>query len=109
MNPIYIVRFIHFLVTMYFLVCLFVLLFSVVTNSRSLILYLSIISLLLEGLIIFLNKGICPLGFFHHKAGDTKTFFELLMPAKAARLAVPFFAVLSITLLITYLIQELLK
>jgi gamma-glutamyl-gamma-aminobutyrate hydrolase PuuD len=35
------------------------------------------------------------LGFIHHKVGDEKTFFELLLPRKAAKQAVPVLGIIA--------------
>jgi hypothetical protein len=41
--------------------------------------------LLTEGIVVALNKGNCPFSYLSAKYGDTKTFFELLLPKSIAR------------------------
>ena len=46
-------------------------------------------ALTLEGLLVLLSRGNCPLGPLFRRLGDEKPFFELLLPAHAAKLAIP--------------------
>jgi hypothetical protein len=47
----------------------------------------------LEGVVVFiLNKGDCPLIHIQRKIGDNTPFFQLFLPEKLAKKAVPFFA-----------------
>ena len=105
----YFIRFIHLIVSFYFLGCLLFLYYSILINKESKLLYIVIISLLIEGLIIFLNRNICPLGILHKKYGDDKTFFELFMPKELAKNAIPFIAVISITGLVIFFIEAFFK
>jgi hypothetical protein len=53
-------------------------------------------SLGLEGFVVFvLNKGDCPLIYIQRKIGDDTPFFNLLLPAKLAKQAVPTLAKLT--------------
>lgn len=93
---IYLVRFIHGLFTLYFIACMLYVYYCFFVNIENKLLYIAIISLLVEGLIIFLNKSECPLGIMHRKFGDALAFFELFLPKKIAKNAIPYFSVITI-------------
>lgn len=50
---------------------------------------LAVAALALEGVAVAANGGECPLGPLQAKAGDPVPLFELVLPPRAARLAVP--------------------
>jgi hypothetical protein len=50
-----------------------------------------------EGVGLLIGRGDCPLGPFQRQLGDSKPFFELVLPPRAAKAAVPVLAVASIT------------
>lgn len=83
------IRLIHGLVSAYFLACLLYLYYSVILKTENNILYVAIISLLLEGTIVFINRNDCPLGVIHNRLGDTKYFFESFLPKKLAKKVIP--------------------
>jgi hypothetical protein len=105
----YVIRFIHLIVSLYFLGCLLILYHSILINKESKLLYIAIISLLIEGLIIFFNRNTCPLGFLHKQYGDDKAFFELFMPKKLAQNVIPIMAVFSIAGIVIFFIEALFK
>jgi hypothetical protein len=39
----------------------------------------------IEGVVVLINNGDCPLGTIHKAVGENRTFFELLLPKKAAK------------------------
>jgi hypothetical protein len=86
-NPpmIYIVRFIHSILAIYLTVCTVVILYAAFTVRLTNLFYLATVSLLIDGIIIYLNHGDCPMEYFHYKFGDDKTFFELFLPKKIAK------------------------
>jgi hypothetical protein len=53
-------------------------------------------ALSLEGLLVVLSRGNCPLGPLFRRLGDEKPFFALLLPPRAAKLAVPVLAAVTI-------------
>ncbi len=93
---VYFIRTIHGAITFYFLSCLVWIYYSVISNTPNTLAYVAAASLFLEGLIVSLNHGDCPLGFIHHKYGDQKAFFELFLPKPLAKKAVPFLGVISL-------------
>jgi hypothetical protein len=56
-------------------------------------LFIAVASLSVEGIAVFvLNKGDCPLIHIQRIIGDNTPFFNLFLPAKLAKQAVPFLA-----------------
>jgi hypothetical protein len=51
--------------------------------------YAAVAALAGEGVLVLLSRGNCPLGPLFRRLGDEKPFFELLLPPRAAKLAVP--------------------
>lgn len=46
-------------------------------------------ALVTEGALVVANRGDCPLGGLQERLGDPDPLFELVLPPRAARLAVP--------------------
>lgn len=84
------VRTVHGLITLIFLSCIFYIYYAAFTNSRSLLAYIAVALIVIEGIVVSLNGGNCPLGVIHSKVGDDKAFFELFLPKRQAKMAVPF-------------------
>jgi hypothetical protein len=61
----------------------------VLTGRRDRLLYLSMGSLLAEGAVVAANHGDCPLGPLGERIGDPVPLFELVLPPRAAKRAVP--------------------
>jgi len=96
-NPmITLVRTVHGLITAYFLACMLWIYYSAITNHPNTWASLAVASLFVEGLVVFLNHGDCPLGTVHHRLGDQKAFFELFLPKPVAKRAVPFLGLVSV-------------
>jgi hypothetical protein len=57
---------------------------------------LFVISLLIEGLVIYLNRGNCPFGYVQRLVGDTTPFFDLILPHRYAKYAVKCCAVITL-------------
>lgn len=91
-----ILRIVHFIIVAYLLFGIFYIYYSALTKRTNSLLIVLVISLFIEGLIIYLNHGNCPLGFIQKKAGDNTPFFELVLPKKQAKLAVRFFALITL-------------
>lgn len=90
-----IIRLIHGIITLFFLTCISYVYYAGITNHVDVIAYVAVGFIVLEGLIVGLNKGICPLGVVHKKFGDEKTFFELFLPKPIAKQAVPFLGMVA--------------
>lgn len=53
--------------------------------------------LVLEGGGLLIGRGDCPMGRVQERWGDPKPFFELFLPPRAAKAAVPILAVIALT------------
>lgn len=97
------VRTMHGLISAFFLACIAVVYYAGISGRRRRVGSIAAIALVAEGVVVSANGGDCPLGNVHRQYGDDKAFFELLLPQRAAKLAVPVLgavATLGIALLI---------
>ena len=62
---------------------------SALTGRRGPLLHASVAALVAEGVVVAANGGDCPLGGVQDRMGDPVPLFELVLPPRAARLAVP--------------------
>jgi hypothetical protein len=69
---------------------------SVIRRRRSRGLWASVAFLLLEGIALIVGRGNCPMGGLQEEWGDPTPFFELVLPPRAAKAAIPIMAVVSI-------------
>ena len=70
--------------------------FSAVTGRRSPRLWASIGFLGIEGAALVVGRGDCPVGPLQAEWGDPVPFFELVLPPRAAKAAVPVLAAVSV-------------
>ena len=90
------IRIIHGVFTLYFIACLVYLYYAAITSTYDIFLAVAFVSLAIEGFAVYiLNDGNCPLLHIHKAVGDEKTFFELFLPKRFARKAMPMFARLT--------------
>jgi len=80
---------------MFFISCLVYLFISAFSPYLTFWTYFCFISILLEGLLLFANKGECPLTLFQNRLGDDKGFFDLFLPNKALPYVIPIFTILT--------------
>lgn len=69
---------------------------SAVTGRRSPGLWAGVGFLSLEGVALVIGRGNCPVGALQAEWGDPVPFFELLLPHRAAKAAIPVLAAISI-------------
>jgi hypothetical protein len=69
---------------------------SAIGRRRSLRLWASVAFLLAEGAALIIGRGNCPMGPRQAEWGDPIPFFELVLPKRAAKAAVPILAVVSV-------------
>jgi hypothetical protein len=67
-----------------------------VARKRDRYLYAASAFLSIEGVALLKGRGNCPMGPFQAKLGDPVPFFELVLPPRAAKAAVPVLAWLSV-------------
>lgn len=82
-------RLAHGLVSVLFLSCIAIVYAGVWRAEAGPITIAALAALMLEGLLVLLSRGNCPLGPLFRRLGDEKPFFELLLPPRAARFTVP--------------------
>jgi len=95
MAIVYLIRTVHGVISLFFLSCLAYIYYAGITDRPTMWAYFAVMALLVEGLVVFVNHGDCPLGIVHRKYGDQKAFFELFLLQYMAKRAVPFFAVVA--------------
>jgi hypothetical protein len=93
---IFLIRFLHGMITIFFIGCLAYIYYAGITDKPDPIAYGACFLIAIEGLVVTINKGNCPLGYIHKNAGDDKTFFELFLPKPIAQKAVPFLGLVAI-------------
>jgi hypothetical protein len=69
---------------------------AAVTRRRDRALAASVAFLSVEGVALMVGRGNCPMGPLQSEWGDPVPFFELLLPPRAAKAAVPILAVTSV-------------
>ena len=67
-----------------------------ITRRRGPLLTASAATLLLEGGALVIGRGNCPLGPLQTRLGDPVPLFELVLPPRAAKAAVPALAAVSV-------------
>jgi hypothetical protein len=80
-----------------------------VTGRRDRVLPASVAFLAIEGIALGVGGGDCPLGPFQRELGDPVPFFELVLPPRAAKAAIPVLAVVSAVGIAAVAVQELSK
>ena len=69
---------------------------SAITGRRDRVLAASMAFLLVEGAALVVGRGDCPMGPLQREWGDPVPFFELILPPRAAKAAVPMLAIASV-------------
>ena len=69
---------------------------SALTRRRDRLLKLSTTVLLVEAVALVVGRGNCPLGPLQRRLGDPTPLFQLVLPPRAARAAVPILAGVSL-------------
>jgi hypothetical protein len=80
---------------------------SAVTRRRDRALPLSIGFLAVEGGALVVGRGNCPFGAFQRQLGDPVPLFELVLPPRAAKAAIPVLAVASLGGMAVIAIEEI--
>lgn len=69
---------------------------SALARRRDRWLYASIAFLLTQGGALVVGRGNCPFGPFQARLGDPVPMFELVLPPRAAKAAIPLLAVVTL-------------
>lgn len=67
-----------------------------IRRRRDNLLRVSMFALVIEGVALLVGRGNCPLGPLQRKLGDPVPLFELVLPPRAAKAAVPLLAGISV-------------
>lgn len=95
-KAIYIVRLIHSAIAAFFIFCIGILYYFALAEKSSPWTIWIIAILLVEGWVLMVNQGKCPLSFFHRKYGDDKKFYDLFLPEAIAPYAPHFLGVATV-------------
>ena len=79
----------HALIAIGFLSAIGYVWWCALTGRRDRLLRVAVTALAAEGTLVAANHGDCPLGPLQQRVHDPTPLFELVLPARAARLAVP--------------------
>ena len=85
----------HGLVSAVFLVCIALVYVGAWRGEAGTITLVAVAALVTEGALVVLSGGNCPLGPALRRLGDDTPFFELLLPPRAAKLAIPVLAAVT--------------
>ncbi len=88
----------HGLISLVFLPCIAVIYLAAWRGEAEAVTFAALAALCVEGALVLLSGGNCPLGPILRRLGDETPFFELLLPPRAAKLAVPILAAVSVLL-----------
>jgi hypothetical protein len=78
---------------------------AAITRHRSRRLWAAVAFLLAEGGGLVVGHGNCPAGPLQAEWGDPVPFFELVLPPRAAKAAVPILAVVSVAALVALVLR----
>jgi len=79
----------HAVIAASFLIAIAYVWWCALTGRRGRLLRLAVAALACEGALVAANRGDCPLGGLQERLGDPVPLFELALPPRAARCAVP--------------------
>jgi hypothetical protein len=79
----------HGLIALAFLCCIAILYIDAWRGSMNSVTLAALAALWVEGVLVLIHRGSCPLEPLFRRLGDDTPFFELLLPPRAAELAVP--------------------
>lgn len=95
-SSILVLRIIHTAFALYFITCVLIIYGTAFTLRINIVFWIALLSLIVEGFLVFiLNKGHCPLAPLQRKLKDPVPFFNLFLPDRLAKKAVPFFTLLT--------------
>jgi hypothetical protein len=106
-TKLFFIKFVHSIIFWWQVVCLGYLLFACITKTFNILVLLAIISILLNGLLLLLNKGRCPFTSMAEKQGAKRgSVTDIFLPDWVARnifrVATPLFIIELIVLAIRY-------
>lgn len=91
-----IIRTIHSAFGTFFILSILHVYFTAITKTLSPWLFLTVGSLIFEGLVLALNRGQCPLTYLQHRYGDDKGFFDLFLPEWLLPYVIPSLTIITL-------------
>ena len=70
---------------------------SAIVRRRDRTVWASVTFLLVQGVALVIGRGDCPFGPFQRRLGDPIPMFELVLPPRAAKAAIPVLFVVSVS------------
>ena len=67
-----------------------------IVRRRDRYLWAAVVFLLVQGVFLVIGRGNCPFGPFQRRLGDPVPMFELVLPPRAAKAAIPVLLVVSV-------------
>jgi hypothetical protein len=86
----------HGLISLLFLSCIAAIYLGAWRGKADAVTIIALVALCVEAALVVLSGGNCPLGPALRKLGDETPFFELFLTPRAAKLAVPVLAAVSV-------------
>ena len=74
-------------------------------RRRGLRLWASVTFLLVQGMALAIGRGNCPFGPYQRRLGDPVPMFELVLPPRAAKAAIPVLLVVSVAGMVAVLMR----
>jgi hypothetical protein len=107
LNRLFLIKFIHSMIFWWQVACLAYLLYACITSTFSIFVLIAIVCILINGLLLLLNKGRCPFTTLAENQGAEKgSVTDIFLPEFIARnifkVSTPFFCVELIILAIRY-------
>ncbi len=100
------IKLIHTLIFAFMAACVLFILYCGIVGIRNQFLFVSIAIIIIEGIVLFLNKFKCPLTTLAMKYGDQHDrFSDLFLPQQIAALIMPVFTTLFTIGLILVIIR----
>jgi hypothetical protein len=87
----------HAAITVAFLAAIAEVWAAALTGRRGPLLRFSVAALVAEGVVVTANGGDCPLGGLQDRVGDPVPLFELVLPPRTAKRAVPVLGTIAAT------------
>lgn len=78
---------------------------SALLRHRDRYLWVSMAMLLVQGVALVAGRGNCPFGPFQRRLGDPVPMFELLLPPRAAKAAIPVLFVVAVSGMVAVLVR----
>ncbi|MFC1640982.1 hypothetical protein ACFL2D_02960 [Patescibacteria group bacterium] len=90
------VRVMHGVIVGMYCGCIMLIYYSGVTQKLTYYAMIAAGLLLLEGLVLMINRGTCPLTIVHRQFGDDKGFFDIFVPKQYIHYVTPAFAAVAL-------------